>query len=163
MTTKSKRVRTKANPEKWTEVRGKTAFDKWVTIQALANGNSMVAKELLKWLIKQDPDHGFVLATNENAATRRPEHFAGPSNEEYEIVILLNALKFQTSRYMGRFQGHQTTEYPTFAQAIDVAGNDPRILVYGICDSGRWVNMTRKYWEFYSALIEVFTDKRFAA
>lgn len=137
---------------KWSQIRGKNNLKKWEWVKKEFGLNAVDAA---KRLIHEDlpTDHKFLTASGR---MKSPEHFAGASNLEYEETVLLNATKFSVTRYAGRGKGHDREEFQYFTDALNDAMDDPRALVYGICDSGRSVNLTRANWEWYVTLYNAF-------
>lgn len=140
----------------WSKVKAKDNLARWAKVKTRAEVVGIEARELAKRLILADDNHGFLLASDDDAVTKTPEHHCGPSNLAYEETILLNAEKFSTSRYLGRLKGHESFEHATLPEALAVAGKDPRILVYALAASGRFVCLTRANFEWYEVLWYVF-------
>lgn len=132
---------------KWSHIRGKTNIEKWKKVKTLAEKQGVPAMDLLSRLLEADVSHGFVKSTGEND---RPEHFA--TFDTLDERIMLNAAYFTVTRYRGRLQGHDRSEFATLPEALRGAGDDPRNLVYAVTHAGRHVNISKKESEWFLAL-----------
>ena len=142
--------------EVWSQVKGKDNLKRWEKVKSMALVLGSDPLDLLRKLIQADPEHGFMVATNDNAVTKAPEHFCGSSNLDYEETVVLNAILFETTRYQGFGKGHSRREFGTLRDALTDAKGDFRALVYAHAASGRYVCLSRANWEWLLALVSVF-------
>lgn len=133
----------------WSTAKGKTFEQKWAWIRhRCEKARGICPYGVLRRVILSDPN-----AFKIDAGGMRPEHAAGPDPKEYEIVVLLAASHFTTARPTPRGVPTDRRTFPTFDEAVADAGDDPRVLIYGVCESGRATPLSRDLWQAYSTIV----------
>lgn len=128
----------------WTKVPGKTAQKKW---DKLVEVEGELAAEVLRRMVLADPEV-FVYGDGRAYAI-----------DNYELGVVLAAKYFTTVRNVGRSFAKDRREFPTLARAIADADGDPRVLVYGVASDINSTALSRKYFDFYKAVLAAIAER----
>ena len=139
----------------WSTVKGKTFGQKWRSVKSMCEkAGRMSPYTMLRELIIRDPE-----AFKIDEGSMRPEHAAGPDSDEYEIVILMSASHFTTVRPTPRGVPNERRTFSTFLDAFSDVGDEDRVLIYGVCESGRATPLSSNLWKAYSTIVAAVAER----